>query len=1021
MLSGGYSMLRILSFTSLFVFAAFLFLTCQPKPNTDDFLTIEEREWLKNHEGSIRLAPDPGWPPVEFFDNDGCYSGIGADIVHELESILEFRFRILRLKNWAEVLKLAKERKVDVFGAATRTPERSKYMLFTKPFYENPSVLISGINSDVPSDLSLVKGERVIVGRGYANHEYLVKKYPHLNLIAVPTIELGLFKVALGEADMMVSDFATVAYLIEKENISNLRISGRIDHSMQLCLASRSDWPIFNSILEKGLLKISKKRRSEIVSSWIHLPEKSFFVDKTLLAWSAVFLLSLFIVFFFITLWNRSLKKQVVLRTEELGRSEQKFRRLIENAKDMIFRLDLVEGKYDYISPSVEGLTGYSSEDFYKNPSLLKDVIHKGSKDYFLDKMNDLNNGIIPFSYEYRIVCKDGSEKWLNQRNVKVYDDNGSLVALEGIVSDITERRRYEQEIKIRNEELAAANEEVEATNEEFEAMNEELVASHREIEDANQRLMESERKMSTLLGNLPGMAYRCLNDHDWTMEYLSEGCYSLTGYHPEEIMGNQEISYWDIIHPEDRDIVWNNVQDALGESTFFELRYRILTKSGEIRWAWEKGRGIFDNQGRVLALEGVINDITELEEKEEQLIQAQKMETIGNLAGGIAHDFNNVLGGITGSISILERIISREKIVEREKTDRYLEIAREAAGRAADLVTNLLTLSRKHDFDRVQVDLDESVRNVISLCENSFPKSVSFLYSPPCTQAIVCGDPVRLEQVILNLCVNASHSMTFMRDEETKPGGEILIDISFASSDSDFCIDHDEAFSEQGYWKIMVRDKGVGMDENIKQHLFDPFFSTKEKGMGSGLGLTMVHSIVRQHNGFIEVDSEKGVGTTICVYLPTIDFVDQVRSGEKTLFEDQGKGELVLVVDDESIMLSVAEGILLECGYRVILAKSGQEALSILDDMFSEIQLVLLDMSMPKMSGLETYAEIKKLYPDLIVLISSGFKQDERVQEVLDMGAAGFVQKPYSADALSSYIRKILDKEEPADSPEYK
>lgn len=258
------------------------------------------------------------------------------------------------------------------------------------------------------------------------------------------------------------------------------------------------------------------------------------------------------------------------------------------------------------------------------------------------------------FKMEYRIRTKEGNQKWVWEQGQGIFSNEGEFLALEGFITDITAKVEVQEKLSLVNQELEAANEELTASNEEFEAMNEELSMSQIKIELSNAELKESKRKFETLLDNLPGMAYRCRNDQDWTMEYLSDGCYELTGYKAEDLIGNRKYSYNDIIHPDDRAKVWDWVQDAINEQKSFEMRYRyrIIALNGTTRWVWEKGKAIYNSKGEVEALEGFVTDISDLVHKDQLLRQAQKMETVGTLASGLAHDFNNILGGIVGSLS---------------------------------------------------------------------------------------------------------------------------------------------------------------------------------------------------------------------------------------------------------------------------------------------------------------------------------------------------------------------------------
>jgi two-component system, cell cycle sensor histidine kinase and response regulator CckA len=401
------------------------------------------------------------------------------------------------------------------------------------------------------------------------------------------------------------------------------------------------------------------------------------------------------------------------------------------------------------------------------------------------------------------------------------------------------------------------------------------------------------------------------------------------------------------------------------------------------------------------------VDNITELENKEQQLRHAQKMETIGTLAGGLAHDFNNILGGLTGSLSLIRFKLDQDNEIDGDFLRKYLGIMEQAGKRASDLVKQLLSITRKQEMNFQPVDLNVTIDHILEICNISFDKSINIQARHFTEKAMINADPSQAEQVLLNLCVNASHAMTTMRKPDERQGGNLLVSVDKIFADQNFRQTHLEA-QPIPYWVLGVQDNGVGMDTKTAAKVFDPFFTTKSKDKGTGLGLAMVYNIVQQHGGFIDVYSELGLGSTFSVYLPVLQEAPQDKSLEIRAELVLGQG-LVLVVDDEAMIRHTAREILETCGYSVILAGDGQVGLDIFRQRHSEIAVILLDMLMPKMSGKETYVEMKKIDPHLKVLFSSGFKQDERVEEVLRLGVQGFVQKPYTLQILSTAIHKAI------------
>lgn len=441
------------------------------------------------------------------------------------------------------------------------------------------------------------------------------------------------------------------------------------------------------------------------------------------------------------------------------------------------------------------------------------------------------------------------------------------------------------------------------------------------------------------------------------------------------------------------------------GEFIRFEAYYPLENGKAYIDFSVKP---IFDKSGNVIQMIAEGRDITERKTTEAQLSQAQKMEMVGTLAGGLAHDFNNLLAGILGSVSIIKMKRKLKKEFSAKEFDNYIEIIEKSGDRAANLVQQLLSISRKQELVFTKMDLNYSIKNIIKIIKGSLDKSVSFdfEFGDP---AIVKADPAQMEQVLLNLCVNAAHSMTIMRPKNQKWGGKVFIQIDKYRPNEKFLSEHKE-FIDGDYVRISIKDQGVGIDEKYLEKIFNPFFTTKEKGKGTGLGLAMVYSIIKQHSGYIYVNSQKGIGSEFQIYLPAVkEKAEIVEVGENEDFElTKGEG-LILIVDDEKILRITAESILEEVGYSTIMAVNGEEAIQIYEERKNEISLVLLDMVMPIMSGKDTFIELRRINPNCKIILSSGFKKDERVQAIINLGVNAFLQKPYGFKDLVNLVQKVL------------
>jgi two-component system, cell cycle sensor histidine kinase and response regulator CckA len=405
------------------------------------------------------------------------------------------------------------------------------------------------------------------------------------------------------------------------------------------------------------------------------------------------------------------------------------------------------------------------------------------------------------------------------------------------------------------------------------------------------------------------------------------------------------------------------------------------------------------------------LDDMTEIFKRDEQLRQAQKLEMVGTLAGGLAHDFNNVLSGIMGTASLLQYILETQGTIGNDEMQSDLDLILESTRRAADIVQQLLIISRKQEINFVPVDMNLSVKHIVKICTNTFDKIVQIditLYDSP---SVIFADPGQIEQVLLNVFINGYHAMTIMRKEDEVQGGKLLVTVDKLKADSHFHKTHPESAEDKLYYRVTVRDSGVGMEPEIISRIFDPFFTTKTKDKGTGLGLAMVYNIVAQHNGFIDVYSEVGQGSTFNLYFPVLE--SSKENGELDHAEDIKKGSgLILIIDDEKIIRQTASAILEECGYTVVLASDGEEGVEIFRQRHSEISAVLLDLIMPKLSGKETFSKLKEIDPGVRVVLASGFRQDNRIDSLIREGILVFLQKPYTLKKLSHAIHQVTSME---------
>ena len=357
----------------------------------------------------------------------------------------------------------------------------------------------------------------------------------------------------------------------------------------------------------------------------------------------------------------------------------------------------------------------------------------------------------------------------------------------------------------------------------------------------AEQALQESQRTLSTLISNLPGMVYRCKNDPEWTIEFVSAGCRGLTGYAPEDFIENRKVSYGrDLIAKEDQERVWNEVQVANREQKPFQLSYTLNTADGSKKWVWEQGCGVRSPEGEVVALEGYIFDVTQVKNLEEQLRKTERLAELGTLASGMAHEIGTPMNVILGRAELLMRKTTDETAKHGLRT-----IVTQVE-RITKIMDQLLSFARKRPMERRPLDLSVVIKDMLEVVQERLKKNniqTQINITPPVPD--VCADPDQMSQVLLNLILNACQAMP--------EGGTLRIGLK----------------SEKSNVELAIADSGDGIPRENLSRVFDPFFTTKAAGEGTGLGLTVVHGIIQEHDGSITVDSEPGKGATFHIFLP--------------------------------------------------------------------------------------------------------------------------------------------------------
>ena len=646
-------------------------------------------------------------------------------------------------------------------------------------------------------------------------------------------------------------------------------------------------------------------------------------------------------------------------KSAALAKTEELFETIYDHSEISTFIVDVHEnGEYVFvgINPVHERLIGIRSEELQgKTPKDLIPRLGDPAVNYICDLYDKCVESRSTIESEFNSKFNGRSEWWLSKLT-PLLDDTGRVYRIVGNSVIITERKQTEQ----------ALADSVDRYNAQFK-YSLDIMYVHDlkgQLIDANQSALDA------------------------------------LGYTREEL---PQLKLTDIVEPEDLKRAGDAMADIVsrGNATQFN-KYTLIAKDGR-KVQVEASGVLLMKDNAPFGVLGVARDITERIKLEEQLRQGEKMQAIGQLAGGIAHDFNNQLCGIIGSADLLSTSLIDAK--EKKLVDNILL----AAESAAQLTTKLLAFARKGKYITTLVNIHTVIDEVFLLLRHSIPKQVILTTRLEAPIYTTMGDANQIQNALLNLAINARDAMP--------SGGRLTISTETIDLNESLCDKMSEALQPGCYVKVTVEDTGVGMDDNVKRHLFEPFFSTKKDNNGTGMGLAAVYGTVKNHQGAITVRSAPGEGASFDIYFPATERTAELTSSTLPAGRSEDSAELskrckrkhVLVVDDEPAVRESTEHILMELGYRVSLCVNGQDAVDEYRKNWQRIDLVILDVMMPVMDGKTAYKMMSKINPDLKVLMASGFSVDGELQELTVVAQTHFLQKPYRIDDLARQLKKML------------
>jgi len=633
---------------------------------------------------------------------------------------------------------------------------------------------------------------------------------------------------------------------------------------------------------------------------------------------------------------------------DSLSLSEKKYRSFIENAPVAMYTIN-TKGEFTYGNKKLLELTGYKKKDWLDKH--FQPIIYPDDLELVMNKVQERIAGKgTTDPYEIRIFDSSGKIMWIKINSTLIYETDEQGVnkpaGIQSFVEDVTDRKQAEESLR------------------------------------------ESERRFRTLVENAADAFF--LNTMDGKiLDVNSRACESL-GYTREELL-SMTLSDVGIEIKNDHNKKYSGNNLIPGKPVTIE---GIHKRKDGTRFPVEIQFARVSVAGENLLL-GLARDISQRRELEEQLRQSHKMESIGTLAGGIAHDFNNILGIILGNTEL-----AIDDVPEWNPARLNLDEIRIATLRAKDVVRQLLSFARKTKLEKRPINIIPIIKESLKLLRSSISTTVEIHQNIPEYVDTILADPTQINQVLINLCTNADHAMP--------DGGVIVITLKNIELDEMTAAKHPE-LGPGRYVNLMVSDTGLGISQEEMDRIFDPYFTTKEVDRGTGMGLAVVHGIVKGHNGLIAVESELGKGTTFSIYFPVVEKETVVET--ETYEKLPAGNERVLFIDDEVSIVKLTRLRLERLGYKVNATTSPIEALELFNSQPDQFDLVITDLTMPKMTGDKLAEEILNIRPDIPIILCTGFSEkiDEKAAKAI--GAADYIDKPLDKRDFAFKVRKVLDR----------
>jgi PAS domain S-box-containing protein len=915
---------------------------------------------------TIRAWIQAASPPTYFRDpKTNQAAGFAVDVLNEIARREGFSVTYEFENNWGGIADAFREGKADVAPGQGITEDRKEIVAFTLPIATFPVSIFVRENSTITE---LRDDLTVGVTRNSSSSEMIRKAHPNIRLVVYEHNSVGLMDLLSGRIDAFCTSAVTLTQLAINAGLEDkIRIAGNPVTEVKRAIAVRKDAPELLAMLNRGIENFSHTPEyQKIYTKWHGKPAPYWTAETIFFVMSGIVL----VIIALMALWryrsivklNRDLQQHMAERTkaeEAAYHAQQDWEESFHSINDAI---TIHDREFNVVRANRAAQELLDLDFLAVTRQKCHESFHKtGCPHGDCPGCRTLASGK-PSTSE---MFEPKLGKFIEVKAFPRFDRDGNLSGLVHVVRDITESRR------------------------------------------TGEALVEQQMFFTNLLQNSATATF--VLDKTHRIMIWNKACEKLTGCLEAEMLGtdNQWKPFYGYQRPTVADLVLEDSVERLPElyQTYFRS---VLNPQGFGAEGWYDNVGgkdrylvfeaspIHNSKGELIAAIETLHDHTERKRLEEQLLQAQKLEAIGQLAGGVAHDFNNILSAIMGYTEMMQM-----KMKPADPLNTNLEQIIRASERATSLTQSLLAFSRKQVINPKPVDLNEIVRRFEKFLTRLIREDIEIGISCAADELTVLADGGQIEQMLMNLVTNARDAMP--------GGGRIAIGTELTSFDKAFIERH--GYGKEGAFALItVSDTGVGMAPKVKERIFEPFFTTKEPGKGTGLGLSMVYGLVKQHGGYIDVYSEQGKGTTFKIYLPLFSGFAKDDLQEAAPVAVRGGSETILLAEDDEALRDLTAAMLRNYGYRVIEAVDGEDALAKYRENRGAVQLLVTDGIMPKKNGNEVYREIRTMDPSIKAIFVSGYAEDIFSKAGLLEAGINFILKPFTPLTLLAKVREILD-----------